>query len=809
VSPVPSDLPHVIQLTPTSEEDLRALTASATWRPRHVRVLVQIGPSRKPEAAQFHDLLALSDLAFLAAKAAEPALVVGGSYCVLLLEGMDGAAPRSATGLFTGLVKSLAHEFPQALVYAVVSATSELGLGLAQLASESRNRRLLPITVYNGRRRTIPIAVPRAEPQTERQSGLALDGSSVVVAVGGSRGITAELLVALAASVAPKMWILGSNPIHEYPAWVYEDSDDEFASRRSDYLRQQRAERPHVTLPQLNREFDRMIHAREASATLRRLGELCGPDRVHYLHCDVTDRATVEGTFAEILSVDPQIDLLLFSAGINRTARVAKKQLQEFRAVRDVKVRGYANLRCALAGHRPRIWCNFGSLIGFTGQVGEVDYAAGNDFLNSCAQHAKLISGVDEFTIGWTLWDNVGLGANPITRTFMKRVGFSDGMTTAEGIDLFLAELSRLERDPAIVHLGRTELATLEQRFSGFDAAMAASASGSGLGTAPPTSYLGQPLVRSDGSCVFERVLDLQTDPYLLGHLVNGHPTMPGTFVLEIAAQAARELVPQRVAVAYESVLFHKFLRLHPKRKSATFRVSAILLQYDDHESRVGVRVTSNVHAPNGMLLRRDQLHFELEVILSDHPPAAPTWKEKTPARTPHPVADPYLIDNPAVQLSGAFDTIRRTSSHSAGAESQLVLRPEAFGEPFQRFQIPVLLLDGLARTSALAMTRGDYLPLIALSSISRIDLYDRRNDGALAHAFQRIRLVCRLEPDDPQLMSYQCAAVADDGHVLLQMRSLSGTLLGYLHALTGRFVTADHATRDPGSALGLAMVQS
>ena len=43
----------------------------------------------------------------------------------------------------------------------------------------------------------------------------------------------------------------------------------------------------------------------------------------------------------------------------------------------------------------------------------------------------------------------------------------------------------------------------------------------------------------ADDEILIERVFDLETDSYLEHHVVNGYPTLPGTFVPEIAAEAA------------------------------------------------------------------------------------------------------------------------------------------------------------------------------------------------------------------------------------------------------------------------------
>src|SRR6185436_3653229 len=107
-----------------------------------------------------------------------------------------------------------------------------------------------------------------------------------------------------------------------------------------------------------------------------------------------------------------------------RAASLPKKSFESFRAVRDLKVQGYQNLRHAFWNRPPRMWCNFGSFVGFTGQIGELDYASGNDFLGTAAEYTSRSLGGDEFTVCWTVWSEVGMvQAHPLTSALTKRMG--------------------------------------------------------------------------------------------------------------------------------------------------------------------------------------------------------------------------------------------------------------------------------------------------------------------------------------------------------------------------------------------------
>src|SRR5690606_34344769 len=57
------------------------------------------------------------------------------------------------------------------------------------------------------------------------------------------------------------------------------------------------------------------------------------------------------------------------------------------------------------------------------------------------------------------------------------------------------------------------------------------------------------------------RRFDDEKDSYLQHHLVRGKPTLPGTFMLEMAAQAAKAMRPDLQIVEIRNASFQKFIR--------------------------------------------------------------------------------------------------------------------------------------------------------------------------------------------------------------------------------------------------------
>ncbi|MGS0893201.1 SDR family oxidoreductase [Burkholderia stagnalis] len=756
----------------------------------HVRVLTSLEAGALAAGAPAPATparLALHDLTFLALKRCHGALKQGGTFVALLLDALAGDTPHPDAGLFTGLVKAFAIEMPEARSVAVLSDARTLADALPQAERECAAQHWLPVVALGaGRRRTPRVVRDAGALRTDER--LSLGQESVVVAVGGARGITAELMKALAAHARPTLYLIGSSTLDAVDAELVALDDDAFAKSRPDYIRAQKALHPELPLPAIIRAFERRAEARAACRNIDAMKAFCGPHRVIYVRADVLDADSVRAAVDGILAREGRVDLLVNAAGLNRSASVLVKSFDDFVAVRDIKVRGYWNLRRAFGARQPRLWCNFGSFIGLTGQAGETDYASGNDFLNTQASYHRASLGHDEFTIGWTLWRSVGLGANPVTRAFLEKSGLFTSMRTEEGVHHFMRELGLGERAAMSVHLGEAERRAIERHLPGyFDVQAPVLPAG-----APRAAdfYLGTEIDRTHDSVTFERVFDLERDAYLAHHVVNGFPTLPGTFVPEVAAEAALRLVPGLKVVGFADAAFLHFLRVYDAKRPSVKRIHARRVAGEHDAVLVHVRISGDVLAPGGQILVRDKPHFEITVRLAPGYAPAPVWHDG-PVGNFVPVADPYHFDTAPVRLTGMFVSTTDTGMTDAGKQARFHLNVPADDPVFSRFVVPSILLDGLARVAALDHVAGDYIPLAAPMSIGRIDIYEAGNDCELARRHEPIAL--RVTPrefalEGPDSSGNRFVAARADGRILMQMRDVTGIVIGYVHRVTGAF---------------------
>lgn len=821
LSVVPTAGPRRRVVDPDDPASLEAALAGLTPPVRHLRLLTDL-ESRLPAATaltggdpatthRLHDLLFLVTQRFFAgiADATEP-----GSVLLLVQGGCADGAVHPFASLFTGFAKSLSLEMPTAVVSCVLTSADDTASALGQLVAESAARQLLPVVRYDrGRRSTLCV---RPEPTVPAVSATApdagapgrpLDADSVVVATAGARGVTSEVLIGVAERYRPHVYTIGSTPLAALQARLAEIGGPSALGNRADFLRAARVSAPGRSVRELNAEYERLDGAVAMLANLARMEAACGPGKVHYLQADVTDRAALHRALDTVRDRHERIDLVVHGAGINRAGAVPNKPLASFRAVRDVKVGGYLNLRSATADLHPRMWASFSSLIGLTGQRGEVDYAAANDFLGAAAAHGRA-EGIDEFAIGWTLWKEAGMAADSVHQSFFTgaMANVLSLMPTAEGVEHFLAELAAGNRQPWTVHIGEVEHAAIESLVPGYFAprepdtaagpgpeATPGGAAGATTGPEPAIArepargrfYLDGLTPGPGGRLVGTRVFD-DRDRFLDGHLVGGVGTLPGCFVAELVASVALAANPGLVCVGLRDLRFSHFVKLNGPASRSGLRITATPGPADGVRTAVDVVVSGDTVAPNGTVLARDRVYYSGRAVLANEYPQTPrpaAW----PVADEDPIIDPYHSAGSPVLLAREFVTTARTRLHPLGklADHVRSVPPDSV---YEQFVVPTLLLDGLARLAVLHRVGGRFVPVAAPTAIARIDLYGPENDADLSRSERPLTLaaspsglVLGTEPGTDRF-----TAAWPDGSLVVQMRGLEGVVLGHVDARTG-----------------------
>ncbi|WP_407562554.1 SDR family NAD(P)-dependent oxidoreductase [Streptomyces sp. 184] len=731
-------------------EDLAAVLAE--HRLRHVRVLFDArrhpaGTADLPTAC-----LELQELAFAAAHLLADAVDAGGSFAVLVLD-PGGPVPGPAAGLFTGLVRALGADLPGGLVYAVVADAGDLGGGLELLGRESAVERHLAVAHYRRGVRAEAVLEPADDPRPP----VPLPPGPVVVATGGGRGITAELVDQLAALSRPAaIWLLGSGPAPDAAAGA---SADGLPADRPAALRRLMAEHPGAKLAELNRRYNRARQAAERARTLGRLAARHGADRVHYRQCDVLDPAALRAVAAEIAAAGGA-DVVVHGAGVERATALRRKTPAEFCAVRDVKVRGWLNLRAAFAAHDPALWLAISSVTTVVARPGEADYISANEFLTHAAAHARATAGADVHALVSGLWTESGMVTHTqVQDAYLAREDNFTHLDDALGRRYFRTELRHRRRDHRTsVWLGETEWRMLGAVAPELRAAGARPHQPAGAFVRGP----GAPA--EGGGTAWEVRLGLDDHGYVRDHRVDERPTLPGTFIMEIAAEAAAAVGAGR-PVAIEDAVFARFVRAAeeqwPRRLVVTARA--------ERPGRVDVVVAS---PPRGPIPAQEYSRMTVVLDGAYAPPPDPRPLPGTLA----PARDAYALAGSPVRLGGLFDSLREPRTGAACGTARLHLPAPGHLGALRDFLLPALAMDSLLRATAATPATaavGDAAdaPVPVPVRIDRFDLYAPGNDAALAAEPAPVDLRHRTAGDGTVA---GCEAVGDGGRVLFAFTGLT-----------------------------------
>ncbi|HEV8323184.1 MAG TPA: aminotransferase class I/II-fold pyridoxal phosphate-dependent enzyme [Myxococcota bacterium] len=278
--------------------------------------------------------------------------------------GLEGRADAGAAvwqAALAGFAKSLAREWPDAVVKAIDLDPAGTPEKLAaQLVDEMRaSDGAVEVGWAAGARRVTALAAaPFGEKAAPR-----LGERSVVVITGGGRGLGAKVAADLARHYRPRLVLLGSQPA---PA----AGDDG-----------------------------------ELAKNLRAIAIAGGT--VRYAQCDVCDGARVAAVFEEIRRTEGPVDAVIHAAGVIKDRLAADKQADELRAVMDVKVAGFLNVLRAVAGDPLQLLVTFSSWAGRFGNARQTDYAAANELMNRLAPVVeRLRPETKVVSISWPPWED-------------------------------------------------------------------------------------------------------------------------------------------------------------------------------------------------------------------------------------------------------------------------------------------------------------------------------------------------------------------------------------------------------------------
>lgn len=155
-----------------------------------------------------------------------------------------------------------------------------------------------------------------------------------------------------------------------------------------------------------------------------------------YVAADLTAEAAVRACVDAIVATHGRLDGVLHAAGILGDELMFRKSAASLAAVLAPKTLGAHHLDLATRHLPLDVFVLFSSIASVVGNVGQLDYAAANAFLDGFAEHRQVLVERGErsgrtCSIGWPWWQDGGMQVDPRLHESMTRRGLFQLSTRA------------------------------------------------------------------------------------------------------------------------------------------------------------------------------------------------------------------------------------------------------------------------------------------------------------------------------------------------------------------------------------------
>lgn len=333
--------------------------------------------------------------------------------------------------------------------------------------------------------------------------------SSVLVVSGGGRGITARCVVGLARRYRCKFILLGrSAPPGPEPAWAEPGADENRLKTRLIETLLAQGNRP--TPAEVQKRLAGLLAQREIARTLAEIHEAGA--QAEYLSLDITDLAALQAGLASAVDRSGPVTGLIHGAGNLADKLIENKSAADFETVYAAKVTGLENLLKCLPPRQLSHLILFSSVAGFYGNSGQTDYALANEILNKTAwQIRRRQPDCRVLSLNWGPWD--GGMVTPALKEYFASCQI-EVIPVEAGVRWLIEQLET----------GRPE--TVQLVIGG---------PLKGLPSAPGPDLQTYRL---------RRRLSLEANPFLLDHVIGGHPVLPAICAVGWMANACEQRYP-------------------------------------------------------------------------------------------------------------------------------------------------------------------------------------------------------------------------------------------------------------------------
>ncbi len=546
--------------------------------------------------------------AFQVAQKAAPALASSAGNAlfasVSILDGAFGLNQLKGdafTGGLAGLVKTASHEW-EGVHCKAIDVEPASSVDASKICQEFFRGGPIEVGLSKAGRNAIQLEQLSFDPANEVTP---LVKGDVVIVSGGSRGVTAETVVAIAEAYQPTLVLLGRSPEPEVePAWL------RGLTRESDIKKgilENMKGKPDVK--KLEKDYRRWMANREILHNIQRM-EATGAKAI-YRSVDIRDARAISKMVDKVRKDHGPIRGLIHGAGVLADRRIEDKTTAQFELVYSTKVDGIQALLKATRKDPLRIIAFFSSFTGRYGRTGQVDYAIANEVLNKVA-HVEALARPEcrVISANWGPW-NGGMVNDGLRKIFeAEGVGLIE---PSAGAEYLVKELSQKVNRSAPVEVVVLAPASSNSELTKSILPSLPSKVEEVAKKAAPV----RPASDGDWKSVMDRTVSVAEFPCLASHVIKGKAVLPAALMSELLGHGALHGNPGEKLAGFQGFQVMKGLTLDATEE-ATVTVESGALSRVEGQAVVPMRLVSR----NG---DKTIIHAQGDVILGSADEGAPS----------------------------------------------------------------------------------------------------------------------------------------------------------------------------------------
>ncbi len=366
----------------------------------------------------------------------------------------------------------------------------------------------------------------------------------VVLATGGARGVTAEVLRELALP-GNTLVLTGRSSLPEHESEDLHSLSTSVALRQH-FISEARNGSLQLTPAEIGRKVQSILAAREMRLNIEDFRQ--SGATVEYFSVNVTDHDSMLQLLDNIYGKYGKIDGVVHGAGVIEDKLLADKSSDSWSRVVETKIIGLLLLQKYLRSESLRFFSVFSSVAGRYGNSGQTDYATANEFMNRlcCQLSKKWGNKVIVKALCWGPWGQTKFGTGMVTaETETKFAEKGVKLVSADaGRRLFKDELLCGDNDHVEIICGEGPWEQQEVAIGRIERE-AQSVEDNFLGPLLHNSTL---TVLPKGDQIITLFLG-DTHAYLKDHCIDNVPILPAAAALEMMSEAASHLWPGWIVI--------------------------------------------------------------------------------------------------------------------------------------------------------------------------------------------------------------------------------------------------------------------